>query len=261
MGGHKVHPVHREWNWKKHDWTTAFTSLDWNAVRRGRQVYTEVFAPCHPLQRLTFNHFQAFMTKEEIKKLASQVEVVETTPDAEGKLVPRAGKPTDWLPLPYPNTKAAQFANNGAEPPDLRTIVFAVGDHIPLGGSDYIFSLLTGYHWAETLGVPDWIPPLRPGQFWNPYFKGGIISMPPPLSDGLIEYEDGTPATMSQMAKDVVNFLRWTVEIVYDENRMINLKGQVTVLLMTALLYHFQVKNVAWRMTQRVSFRFWKHTW
>ena len=27
---------------------------------------------------------------------------------------------------------------------------------------------------------------------------------------GLVEYEDGTPATASQMAKDVVHFLNWT---------------------------------------------------
>jgi hypothetical protein len=32
------------------------------------------------------------------------------------------------------------------------------------------------------------------------------------LFDGVVEYEDGTPATTSQMAKDVVEFLNWSAE-------------------------------------------------
>jgi cytochrome c1 len=36
--------------------------------------------------------------------------------------------------------------------------------------------------------------------------------MPQPLMDGSIEYEDGTEATMSQMAKDVTVFLAWAAE-------------------------------------------------
>jgi len=36
--------------------------------------------------------------------------------------------------------------------------------------------------------------------------------MPPPLNDGGVEYEDGTPATISQQAKDVVQFLNWCAE-------------------------------------------------
>jgi len=39
------------------------------------------------------------------------------------------------------------------------------------GGEDYIFSLLTGYHEAPA-GVV-----LREGQYFNPYFPGGAISM------------------------------------------------------------------------------------
>ena len=263
MGGHKAHPIHREWNWVKGDPTPwqMLNGMDWNAVRRGRQVYSEVFAPCHPLQRLTYNHFQAFMTKEEIKALAAKTEIMETQPDNEGNLKPRPGKPTDWLPLPYPNSKAAAFANGGAEPPDLRTIVFGVGDHIPFGGVDYIFSLLTGYHWKDTLGLPPWAGTLKPGQFWNPYFKGGIIAMPPPLSDGLIEYEDGTPASTSQMAKDVCNFLRWTMEIEYDDRRIMFWKTGLSSLAMFVLFFHYQQRAATWRIFQRTHFRWWKNVW
>jgi len=50
------------------------------------------------------------------------------------------------------------------------------------------------------------------GQHFNPYFPGLKIQMPQPLMDGSIEYEDGTEATMSQMAKDVSVFLAWAAE-------------------------------------------------
>mgnify|MGYP001428401638 CR=1 FL=1 len=41
--------------------------------------------------------------------------------------------------------------------------------------------------------------------------------MPPPISDGAVEYEDGTPATVTQMAKDVCVFLTWAAEPEADE--------------------------------------------
>jgi len=50
------------------------------------------------------------------------------------------------------------------------------------------------------------------GQWFNPYYPGLKIQMPQPLMDGSIEYEDGTEATMSQMAKDVSVFLAWAAE-------------------------------------------------
>jgi cytochrome c1 len=40
---------------------------------------------------------------------------------------------------------------------------------------------------------------VREGMAYNPYFAGGLIGMPPPLTDGQLDYEDGTPATTSQM--------------------------------------------------------------
>jgi len=33
--------------------------------------------------------------------------------------------------------------------------------------------------------------------------------MPPPLSDGVVTYADGTKATVPQMAHDVATFLAW----------------------------------------------------
>ena len=44
------------------------------------------------------------------------------------------------------------------------------------------------------------------------------------LYDGLVEYEDGTPATTSQMAKDVVEFLNWTAEPEMDKRKKMGWK-------------------------------------
>ena len=41
----------------------------------------------------------------------------------------------------------------------------------------------------------------REGQNFNPYFPGGAIGMAPPIYNEIVEYEDGTPATQSQVAE------------------------------------------------------------
>lgn len=44
------------------------------------------------------------------------------------------------------------------------------------------------------------------------------------LYDGLVEYDDGTPANSSQMAKDVVNFLAWTSEPEHDQRKKMGMQ-------------------------------------
>lgn len=67
-------------------------------------------------------------------------------------------------------------------------------------GEDYIFSLLTGYYDAPA-GIV-----MREGQYFNPYFPGGAISMAQALYNEVMEYSDGTPATASQLAKVIFYF-------------------------------------------------------
>lgn len=120
----------------------------------------------------------------------------------------RPGKLSDSFPSPYPNEEAARFANNGANPPDLSYIILA--RH---GNEDYVFSLLTGYQDTPagfTLGE---------GQHFNPVFPGGAISMGQTLFNEAAEYSDGTPATASQLAKDVVTFLSWCAQPEHDTRK------------------------------------------
>jgi ubiquinol-cytochrome c reductase cytochrome c1 subunit len=136
----------------------------------------------------------------ELVEMASEVDVVDG-PNDEGEMFERPGKLTDPLPSPYQNEEQGRLANGGALPPDLSLMVKARHS-----GQDYLFSLLTGYC------DPPAGKEILPGLYYNPYFPGGAIAMPPPLNDDGVEYEDGTPATISQQARDVVQFLNWCAE-------------------------------------------------
>jgi ubiquinol-cytochrome c reductase cytochrome c1 subunit len=136
-------------------------------------------------------------TTEELVAMASEVDVVDG-PNDEGEMFERPAKLSDPLPSPYANEEQGRLANGGALPPDLSLMVKARHS-----GQDYLFSLLTGY--CEAPAGKE----MMPGLYYNPYFPGGAIAMPPPLNDDGVEYEDGTPATISQQAKDVVQFLNW----------------------------------------------------
>ena len=106
----------------------------------------------------------------------------------------------------YRNEEEARFANNGAYPPDLSYITSARE-----GGQDYIYALLTGYC-DEPAGKT-----MAQGMSYNPYFPTGAIGMPQQLFEGRLDYDDDTPATVPQMAKDVVTFLKWCAEPELDE--------------------------------------------
>lgn len=86
-------------------------------------------------------------------------------------------------------------------------------------GEDYIFSLLTGYC-DPPAGIV-----LREGQYFNPYFPGGAISMAQALYNEAIEYQDGTPASASQLAKDVSTFLKWCSEPELEDRRRMFIKS------------------------------------
>jgi len=198
-----VHPLHLPW-----DHTGLMSAYDCASLRRGFQVYRQVCATCHSLERIHYRELVGVThTTEELIEMSSEVDFVDG-PNDEGEMFERPGKLTDPLPSPYSNEEAGRAANGGALPPDLSLMVKA--RH---AGQDYLFSLLTGYCDAPA-GKP-----MMPGLYYNPYFPGGAIAMPPPLNDGGVDYEDGTPATISQQAKDVVQFLNWASEPEADERK------------------------------------------
>uniref|UniRef100_A0A8C3CLL6 Cytochrome c n=1 Tax=Cairina moschata TaxID=8855 RepID=A0A8C3CLL6_CAIMO len=199
------------------------------SVRRGYQVYKQVCSACHSMEYLAFrNLIGVTHTEEEAKALAEEVEVLDG-PDENGEMFTRPGKISDYFPKPYPNPEAARAANNGALPPDLSYIVNA--RH---GGEDYVFSLLTGYC-DPPAGVS-----VREGLHYNPYFPGQAIGMAPPIYNEILEFDDGTPATMSQIAKDVCTFLRWAAEPEHDHRKRMGLKMLMISSLLISLTYYLK---------------------
>ncbi|RKP07131.1 cytochrome c1, partial [Thamnocephalis sphaerospora] len=194
------------------------------SIRRGYQVYKEVCSACHSMNRIAFrNLVDVSHTKDEAREMAESETYIDG-PDDQGEMFERPGKLADYFPKPYPNEEAARAANGGAYPPDLSLIVKARHS-----GADYVFALLTGYC-DPPAGVE-----IREGLNYNPYFPGGAISMARTLFDGVVEYEDGTPATASQMARDVTEFLAWASEPEHDERKRIGMKAVTIFAALTAV--------------------------
>jgi len=104
----------------------------------------------------------------------------------------------DRIYPPYISQDQGKNANGGVWPVDLSKI------RLRPGGINYIYNLLTGYHYRPPYGID-----IPKGKYFNPYFDHMIIGMPRQLYDGMLEYDDGTPASTPQMAYDVANFVSY----------------------------------------------------
>ena len=204
-----------------------FGKFDRPAIKRGSQIYFEVCANCHSLDLLSYrNLVEIGMDKEAVTDLASEYEV-QDGPNIEGEMFMRPGRLSDKIVGPYPNEQAARAAHEGSFPPDLSVMVKA-----RKGGANYIYALLTGY--------TDEIPAdfdEDAGGYYNAHFPGNRIAMSPPLEGDTVEFEDGTPATLQQEARDVVTFLAWAAQPELEERKSLGVKVMLYLLVLTALLY------------------------
>ncbi|CAE7216913.1 CYCL [Symbiodinium sp. KB8] len=202
-----------------------------------------------PLHSMKFMHYRNLVgvcyTEDEAKVLASEIEV-EDGPDDDGEMFERPGKLNDAFPSPYANEEQARSINNGALPPDLSLITKARHD-----GDNYLFALLTGYKEAPA-GV---VVNEEAGQYYNPYFPGGKIGMPKQLVDGAVEYGDGTPSTISQMAKDVTTFLSWAAEPHQDERKRAGNKFILFVLVAAGVTGWYKRMRWAPLKNRKISYR------
>ena len=213
-----------------------FGTYDRAALQRGFQVYKEVCAACHSLDLVAFRSLGEAggpgFTEPEVRAIAAAYMVRaepnergETT-DANGAPLMRAATPADRFPSPFANEQAARTANNGAVPPDLSVIAKAREGH-----SDYLYSLLTGYT-QPPAGVT-----VPAGRYYNAYFPGRQISMPPPLSANRVTYADGTNASLDQQARDVTTFLTWAAEPKMEERKATGLGVMIFLLAFATLLF------------------------
>ncbi len=61
--------------------------------------------------------------------------------------------------------------------------------------------------------------------------------MPPPLSDGQVQYTDGTTASVDQMAGDVTIFLQWAAEPEMEHRKSLGLKSVMFLVVFTIVFY------------------------
>ena len=234
----KVEYLKTDWSFKG-----LFGKFDRGALQRGYQVYTEVCSSCHSMKYVSYRNLAEKggpeFTEAQAKVIAASFEVKDG-PNADGEMFMRPGKLSDKFVMPYENVKAAQAANGGAYPPDMSVLVKARG-----GGVDYIYSLLQGYE-DPPAGFT-----LDDGVYYNKYMYGNKIKMSNQLSDGLVEYADGTEATVEQMSKDVTTFLMWTAEPHLEARHKMGFKAIVYLIILTVLVY-FSMKKIWSRVESEV---------
>ena len=234
----KVEYLTTDWSFKG-----LFGKFDRAALQRGYHVYTEVCSSCHSMKYLSYRNLAQEggpeFTEAEAKAIAASFEVTDG-PNSDGEMFMRPGKLSDKFVMPYENVKAAQAANGGAYPPDMSVLVKARG-----GGVDYIYSLLQGYE-DPPVGVT-----LDDGVYYNKYMYGNKIKMSNQLSDGLIEYSDGTTATVEQMSKDVTTFLMWAAEPHLESRHQMGFKAIIYLIILTILVY-FSMKRIWSRIETKV---------
>jgi len=213
------------------------------SLQRGFQVYKEVCSSCHSMQYLSYRNLGEpggpEFSIEEVKAIAASVEI-DDGPDSQGEMFTRPGRPSDKFKSPYPNVNASIAANGGAYPPDMSVLIKARP-----GGADYIYSVLMGYEEPpEGMSLDD-------GVYYNKYMIGNKIKMASPLSDGIVEYTDGSESTVDQMAKDVTTFLSWAAEPELESRHKTGIKVIIYLILLTILVY-FSMKKIWSRVDPKI---------
>lgn len=219
----------------RHDWSFEgpLGTYDRPSVQRGLQVYEEVCSACHSLKYVHYRDLAGIgYNAAQIKAIASEKTV--TFIDDKGESAERDAKAADQFVSPFPNDGQARVANGGAFPPDLSLIVKA-----RRGGADYIAALLyEGYQEAPA----DF--DLMEGRYYNTFFSAHQIAMPPPLFDDMVEYADGTAATVQQMSVDVTAFLAWAADPSMEERKNLGFNILIFLVVLSFLLY--LVKRKIW---------------
>lgn len=235
-----------------------FGKFDQAQLQRGYKVYREVCSACHAMSLVSFRnlgdkggpfydekysakHGKTSNDNPYVKAIAKDYEVADIDSET-GDAIKRPATPADRFPSPFANEAAARASNGGALPPDMSLLAMAREE-----GPNHIYSILVGYK-EPPAGLK-----IGPGQYYNPYMPGdltsywsgdhkhvppgGFIAMAPPLKAGQVTFDDGTPSTLDQQAKDVSAFLMWAAEPKMDERKQTGFAVILYLLLFSGLLY------------------------
>ena len=208
-------------------------TYDREQLQKGFQVYREVCAACHSMDRIHYRNLSALgYSPEQIKAVASEYTVTDG-PNDEGDMFERPAILADPFKNPFDNDKAARYANNGAHPPDLSLIVKARKD-----GANYVYALLTGYSEPKH-GVE-----LGPNMHYNEVYPGHQIAMAQPISDGQVFWSDGNEATVEEAAYAVTNFLAWASRPELEARKRMGIQVVLFLIVFAGIMY--KVKRKIW---------------
>jgi cytochrome c1 len=256
-----------EYHAERQTWSFGgiFGQYDKAQLRRGYQVYQEICSGCHSMTLLSYRNLVQpggpELDVDKIKEMVAELEVPGGFND-DGEPVMRPAKLSDRFVSPYANDKEAMAANGGSFPPDLSVMAKARGLHVTHegftgmfswmwgvavdimtqyqeAGPDYLYALMTGF-----LDEPPEGSEVPEGKYYNKFFPGNAIGMPPQLMEDLVEYEDGTAATVDQLGKDVSAFLMWASEPTLNQRKKLGLKVLLYMIILSVLLY--MVKRAVW---------------
>jgi cytochrome c1 len=238
----------------KNRWSFAgpFGKFDEGQLQRGFKVYRDVCSTCHSLKLIAFRNLAdpggPGFTAAQAGVIAAEYQI-QDGPNEQGEMFQRPGRLADYFPSPFPNEQAARARYN-AVPPDLSVIakarsyergfpywVLDLFMQYQEHGVDYITALLQGYEDEPPAGVT-----LPPGSFYNKYYPAHAIVMPPPLTDGRVEYTDGAPMNVEQYAKDIAAFLMWTAEPTLVQRKRVGLQVFIFLIVLSTLLYFTKKK-------------------
>ena len=227
-------------------------------LQRGFKIYREVCSSCHSLNLLSLRNLAEpggpGFTEAQVKQIASEYKIKGI--DDAGQPNERAGSPADHFPAPFENEQQAKAANGGTAPPDMSTLakargyqrgfpwfVFDIFTQYQEEGPDYIAAILKGYkETPKGFNLPQ-------GGHYNEYFPGHSIAMPPPLQDGQVKYDDGSPETLDQYSKDVAAFLVWAAEPHMMARKRIGAQVIFFLIVLSGLLYF--TKKKVWHEVEK----------
>ncbi|UMY20034.1 cytochrome c1 [Methylobacterium organophilum] len=255
--GHGANPPREHWSF-----AGVFGRFDQAQLQRGFQIYKEVCSNCHAMKLVAFRNLAEEggpgFSEGQVKALAETYKLKELNDN--GEEVERPARPADRFPPPFPNDKAAAAANGGKTPPDFSVLAKArtfergfpwfLVDVLPFvgyseQGVDYIHALLTGYE-----EPPKGFEMPASGHY-NKWYPGHIIAMPPPISDGQVEYPKNdkgqpvVPETVEQYSHDVAAFMAWAAEPHMMARKALGFRVILFLILLAGLLYY--VKKQIWK--------------
>ncbi len=235
-----------------------FGSYDKLQMQRGLQVYTKVCATCHGMQYVPIRALSEdggpMLPEEQVRAYAAEFPIYDEDSNRQKYNVEKGEFDLLSFNDNFP-------AHRLAAAPDLSLMAKGragfsgpYGTGISqlvngMGGPEYIYSILTGYEEPPACAPADTegyynvafanggVPDECKTEEGHSMVQGSWIAMPPPITDDIVEYADGTVASEGQISEDVSAFLMWAAEPKLNARKEAGFIGVFMLSILAVLLY------------------------